>query len=468
MADNKTTLMNSRDALPGLWRRPVLHLQMLITLALLLGGGGVVYGVRHFIIQAFALLLLAVHSGLVVAFFRNAPRPLVALLLLSLAFPLLQIVPLPPAIWQAIPGRALIVQALELAGQSSDSWRPFSVDSMRTLASFCAMIVPASVLILGFSLSFRHRVWLAWTAIIVALAIALLGFVQLSSANTIAITQWITPDDDVLYGTFSNRNSGGLLFVIAAILTLALPYRSNFKHILAIGAVVLLLPLAAILTQSRTSMALLVVFLAFVGLRIVTALLSRKSSPDQPAQNGLAPKKGLANWQLCGIALLGLALPVLLAISLFSGGRAADSFERYSVIQNDRWERWDDSSYVIDRYWPAGVGMGNFDEVFQIDESLEYLSPPRAGRAHNDYLEVVIESGIVGPLLILAWLIWSVWALTRPGSPEGRWLRLGGFAVICCFAMQSIFDYPLRSQALITIAALAMLFMSRRGQERLQ
>lgn len=99
--------------------------------------------------------------------------------------------------------------------------------------------------------------------------------------------------------------------------------------------------------------------------------------------------------------------------------------------------------------------MGTFDEVFQLDESLETLYPPRAGRAHNDYLEILIEAGVLGVLMLFSWAAYiAVQAFrlfgTRAISPA-FYLTIAG-----CFAAQSMIDYPLRNQALLCIAALIL------------
>ncbi len=433
-------------------RQPVTQLQILLVLALLLGGGGIVYGVRHFLLQGFALLLLGLNAGLVADFFRHGPRMLVALLVLTVAFPLLQLVPLPPAIWQALPGRELAIESLALAEYPADSWMPFSLDPARTALAFFATIVPATLIVIGHGLPFAEKVRLAWTAFIVAVLILLLGVVQLSSGNTTLMTQWITPDADVLYGTFSNRNTGGLAFLLAAILAISLPVRGGMITRISVGAGVALLVLGVVLTQSRTAMTLLLVFVGILGLRGI-AMLRRKAG-------------GAGRKQMLAAGLVAAAIVAALGISVLSGGRAADSIERFSTIQQDRLERWDDGSFTAGRYWPVGAGTGTFDDVFQIDESLEYLSLARAGRAHNDYLELAIETGIVGPLLLLLWLGWGSYASLRGGPAEERWLRLAASASLVCIALQSVLDYPLRNQAMLSLAALMIVLLAWRREDR--
>jgi O-antigen ligase len=79
-------------------------------------------------------------------------------------------------------------------------------------------------------------------------------------------------------------------------------------------------------------------------------------------------------------------------------------------------------------------------------------------RAHNDYLELVIEAGVLG-LLVLAVLAIMLARLAlgqlRDQSPTIRGqviFALGTFTIV---ALHSQVDYPLRSMSLACIAAVA-------------
>ena len=105
--------------------------------------------------------------------------------------------------------------------------------------------------------------------------------------------------------------------------------------------------------------------------------------------------------------------------------------------------------------------MGTFDEVFQADESLENLTQRRAGRAHNDYLEVAIESGMACVILVAAWLAAWLFLTWRARLSSDRWIAWTGSAILLAIALQSIVDYPLRNQAMLSVAALAFLLLAR-------
>lgn len=438
-------------------RCPLVQLQFLLGLAVLLGGGGVVYGYRHMAIQLSAIAILALNAKEVRAFIREAPRFLVLLTSATVIFPLLQVIPLPPSVWQALPGRELVVQSYTVAGIDSESWFTFSVDPLRTLAAFCATLAPATFIAVGWSLSQRQRHLLAATLVGLAMGAFALGVVQLTSGNTAGLLQDITAEASVFYATFSNRNSTGIFFIIATMLLAALPL--PFRGVWPFGAAIagVLMVLAVVLTQSRSGMTLLLVLVAFVFARLAAAYLLGK---QEGTLTRLRPL-------LIGFAFAGALVVLAIAASVATGGRAAQSIDRFAQIDGDRLEMWDDGAFVAGRYAPTGAGTGTFDEVFQIDESLSYVSPARAGRAHNDYIELVIETGVVGPLLLVAWFAWLAMAVWQRRRDPDRWLAFAAWTSFICIALQSVLDYPLRNLTMLCVAAvlLVLLLPMRGGQQ---
>jgi len=109
----------------------------------------------------------------------------------------------------------------------------------------------------------------------------------------------------------------------------------------------------------------------------------------------------------------------------------------------------------------VGAGQGTFDEVFQVDESLENLTERRAGRAHNDYLELALEAGLAGLVLAGAWLVLIAWLSWRARRSSLRWAGWAGSSFLLAIALQSITDYPLRNQTMLAFAGLALLLLAR-------
>lgn len=427
---------------------PLAHLQVLVLLAVLLGGGGIGYGIRNFAIQGLALLLLAIHFPLVVRFWRESSVLLRILLGATLALPLLQLVPLPPELWQALPGRDLVVVSHRIAGVGDGAWFPLSLDRARTLVAFTGLIAPATIVMLGSLLPMREKILLGLTLVAGAVLALLWGLVQLSSANEAGLLYPINPRPDVLYATFANRNSTGLMLATCTALAIGLARWDRPRDLLVSAMVAGLLAVGTLATQSRSSIVLL--GLAF-GLVLLRLAWPQSRDAETPARQR----------RTAGILVGALAalLAIAVAFSAMQGGRVATSLARFDDGATDRPEMWEDGLYAAGQYWPVGSGMGTFDEVFQVHESLEYVSPRRAGRAHSDWIELGIEAGLAGLALALAWLAWAAAAAWRALRHGPYWPALAGGCGVAALALQSLLDYPLRNQTVLCIAALMVVLL---------
>lgn len=434
------------------WARgPLGQLQVLLCVTVLLGGGGSAYGLHNLAVQLLALLVIGLQSKRIGEFFKTAPRTLSGLVLLSIAVPLVQLVPLPPVVWQALPQRDLVVESYAIAGIGTNVWAPYSLAPVRTLVAFASTIVPFAMITIGATLATREKVLLAITFTLAALTAFFLGAVQLSYGNTVAIIFDGRTAADVLYATFANRNSTGLMFILALCVLVGLPYSQDRAYLLAALSAAVLLALGVILTQSRSSIVLLLVPVLLGTTRAVVELVKRRAF----AVSAMRLATAFVALSACGL---------LLAVGgfVFAGGRAATSFARFADTNTDRPEMWEDGLYAAGEFWPFGAGTGTFDDVFQIFESLEYVSQQRAGRAHSDWIEIAIEGGVFSLVLAAAWLVWTIFALRRVDGH--RWLVLGAASAIFALAAQSLVDYPLRSQSLLCIAGLLVALAAPRRE----
>ena len=427
----------------------LLSLATLMVVAIAFGGGGVRYGLANLVVQLTALGLVATYRDAFLRFWSKAPRLLTLLVAVSLAVPILQLVPLPHDIWSALPGRALAAEARAAVG--ANGWAPASLDSARTLVALTGLIAPLTVLSIGWAIK-RDRVFLlGWLVVAMGLVNVVLGIGQALSSDALTSFYPETPMPGVLFGTFANRNSTGLFLVCAlTFASLLPPVRGHPLELPARIAVCVLLLLAIVLTKSRSSLALAALPLLLAAARF--AINRFASSPQQ----GSGAKRALQLVTVALIALIG-------AGSLFATapGRLADTLERFDSKGDAREYIWEDALYAGERYWPAGAGMGTFDEVFQADEALENITPRRAGRAHNDYIEVAIEAGLPGLLAIGGWLVALVWLSWKARSSPQRWIAWSGAVILLAIALQSITDYPLRNQAMLSVGACALLLLGR-------
>lgn len=425
----------------------------LIVIACLFGGGGVAYGLFNLIVQLAALLVLALHGKSVWQFISSRPRALVVLVLATLALPLIQLVPLPPALWADLPGRSLLSESLAALGEPG--WYPATVSTGRTLVAFLGLIAPFALLALGLACS-REGLKKAGMAFVgMGVAGVLLGTAQLLGGNGTAqlYPENLTPG--AMFGLFANRNSTAIFLVCCLLLLCSRP-SGRFLSMAWIGtaSAAALLTVGVILTQSRTGLVLLLLPLGLIILRAISAMVERRTA-------GVRPRGNVGRIAISsGLGVVVVALCIAAGAGTLPQSRVATVLDRFNKTEEQRPAIWEDARFAAERYWPVGAGMGTFDEVFQIDESLENITPRRAGRAHNDYIEIAIEVGAAGFVLITLWALWVLWATWTALGTERRWEALSGTGVLLAIALQSLLDYPLRNQTMLCMAAFAIVLLA--------
>lgn len=421
----------------------------LLCVAFLFGGGGIGAALGNLCVQIVALAVLALNGSSFARFWNLAPIALRLLVAASLALPLLQVIPLPEPVWTALPARDLVARSLESA-DSGGGWMPFSANPLRTLLAFTALVTPLAVLSVGWSLPRDRLIDLGWIVVALGMLTVLLGVLQLGSQSEAYTLYGSARPGQIVVGTFANRNSTGLFLVMALAFAALLPSPRPHPAVGPIRvAVCALLLITVALTQSRTA---LVLATLPVLLGAIRAWGGMRGSPDRPSPAGRA---------LIALGALALMLGGLGTVLFTPPGRISATLTRFEAKDDPRRFIWDDASYSAGRYWPTGAGMGTFDEIYQVDESLENLTSRRAGRAHNDYIEITIEAGAVGLALVAGWFLLISWFTWRARGSSQRWPAWAGSASLLAIALQSITDYPLRNQTLLALAALALLLLAR-------
>ena len=424
----------------------------LLVAVILLGGGGTPSPLMELWVQMLAGLAALAWLWLSPPDARLLPRgafPWVLALLVAL-LPALQLVPLPPAIWTTLPGREVQVAALQLVGEE-ESWRPISLSPPRTLASLLSLFPPLLLLLMTAALAPEKRRWLIAAIAGMAILSALFGAVQLA-AGPAAPRLYAASHEFVVTGFQANRNSTADVLLIGlvalAATALAFPQAAGTKPGGErtprtggwwLGGLGLLLCLGTVLTASRTGIALLPVAL------LACWFLLRRGGAGRARERAAALAAGFLAAALAGAFLLrnNTALKTVAA--------------RFDFVGVSRLDIWADSLFVVQQYWPFGAGMGTFIPSYAAAERLEAVDPTLTNRAHNDYLELAVEAGAFGLLilaLVAALLAFSAIQASRRRARDSVQLVFGG-ATLLIVAAHSMVDYPLRSIALASLAAVA-------------
>ena len=138
------------------------------------------------------------------------------------------------------------------------------------------------------------------------------------------------------------------------------------------------------------------------------------------------------------VAAAGAAILAIIAAVLFEDtGRGVDVTSA-NWAERERRAHWGAAARMVVDHPVLGIGAGGFDEHFRGDTT-EWRFRISQGHAHNAYLQVAAETGVIGLaayLGLLGALIWRL--LARQG---GDWRSWGALAVTAAVAVHGIFDY---------------------------
>ena len=433
------------------WDGVAIAALVLLVFSFAFGGASHSHALRLALVElaSLPLLVLASRRLITTGAWRDHRFPL-GLLAALVAIPLVQLIPLPPAIWTGLPGRDQMVLALELAGLEP-GWSPLSLAPDKTWASALALLPPAALFLAVLSLSHIQRERLVQVCIAAAIGGILLGAAQLVSGDRLYLWEWAEAGQ--IRGFFANRNH------LASSLLVALPFavvwgaatlrrRDRRTNALWFGALftgLVIVALAAI--RSRAGITL---FAPVMLISLMAAWIAAGRGRPGP---GLLVLVGSIGAALTAVAIL--ALPPIL--------------QRFDTegAPEVRLERWPLVVETADTFLPLGSGIGSFDAVYRSVEPVEELDSTFFNQAHNEYLETWLEAGWLGIGLVLAFLVWYLrrcWtAWKAPPSREADLQRAASIS-IGVLLLHSAGDYPLRTVTLAVVFALCcgLLELARR------
>jgi O-antigen ligase len=172
---------------------------------------------------------------------------------------------------------------------------------------------------------------------------------------------------------------------------------------------------------------------------------------------------------------LGLAALLLFAViggAIFVGGetsltRVADTATT-GDLTTGRSNIWSVTMDVIAANMPFGAGLGAFGVAYTAHDTMSGLE--RVEQAHNDYLQVLADAGVVG-FIIGAFFLFQLFLLGRRATSikntYRRGIAFGALAGIFAILVHSIFDFVLHTTAVsvMFLILLALLAASLRAYD---
>lgn len=180
-----------------------------------------------------------------------------------------------------------------------------------------------------------------------------------------------------------------------------------------------------------------------------------------------------------GIGQIKVIFGMLLVLVVAGLSREISTRFSYSVRDApERFELWVDSLRIVRDFPWWGTGLGTYKEVivnYRPAKDLVMVAgipqPARVEYAHNDYLQFLVECGLVG-FILLVWGIIKTGAVLHRGLMESNnvdlqilgWSLVSGLIALVCHGVVD-FNFHIPSNALIFSLCLALALKLARKKE---
>jgi len=400
----------------------------------------------------FLFVIVAVHRAPLAL-----PRTMRVAIAILLVYPLVQLIPLPEALWRALPGHAAYAAVLErfAVSEGPATWRAVSVVPAATEYGWLALLPPLACLLGAMRLSPAHAARLMLLLAILAGAEGLLGLLQVApGGGGILYLGNEEPGQNTAIGTFVNRNHLAALLamtlpVIVGLLVFdmhpgrrrrqpsapALASEVRARRVLLFASAVLIL-LALLFTRSRAGVAAGLAGLVCSGIVLVRA---------RTASAGAARSRA-ANYIVAAMVAMAVVLALAIGIEPIRKGLAPGQLKASADFRAAIYAA---TLQAAREFIPFGSGLSTFADVFprfQAGDLGGYID-----HAHNDYLQAFMELGLAAPIVValfFAAYVTRMLALLRSeGARTFTLLQLGAGLGLLPMILHSLFDFALHMPA---------------------
>ena len=301
------------------------------------------------------------------------------------------------------------------------------------------------------------------------LIVALLAILQYFTARQTIL--WLREiDTSQPFGTFVNRDHFAgymellLGMPVALVATQAVRGEGRFVQIVA----ALLMGLAVLLTLSRGGTVSILLELLLIAV-LTRKRATRLRAERQNSRATLGAGKGRIEW--LGVATVAVVLAGIIGGILWIGAEplimrlatGTGDVNNPQSFEEARGTIWRDTWLLIKAKPWLGAGLGAYETAFSIYALEDNERGGQVAQAHNDYLQVLADTGIVGGLFLLWFLVLvlrAVVASTRVRDPLAAGIAIGCSGGIFGMLVHSFFDFNLQltSHALLFLVLCVTLF----------
>lgn len=374
--------------------------------------------------------------------------------------------------WTIVPGDVVLQATGGAFPAAPDGPRVLSLHPPSTFRALIALAALGLLVAGGMAaLTTRDARRLALGLLALGVVVALIALVQRSSGDGRIYTVWQPRFGSVGFGPFVNRNHFAGWMTMAAALGLGylmtVSSRLRLRHgswrdrllrlssrdsesALLAALALFVMGLSLVLTASRSGVGAFLVAFMLVGVCAVRRAVIRSRGLTAAACVG-----GLA------LGIIWVGLPAFSA--RFVQLRADESLP---VVGRE--ELWRDALRVIRTFPVAGAGLGTYTAVTPFFQNSAIPAP---NEAHNDYLQLVAEGGIlvgIPALLLVALFVREVRREFQASgtSAASYWLRVGAVAGLAAIAVQELVDFSLQMPGNAVLFALLCAIALHRHDDR--
>ncbi|HVR89979.1 MAG TPA: O-antigen ligase family protein [Novosphingobium sp.] len=360
-----------------------------------------------------------------------------------------QFLPLPPALWTHMPGRGAIAQGFALAGEPLP-WLTLSLAPWKSIASFAWWIPAIALFVAMRAESAPSARSLIWTITTVAAVSVVLGALQQAGTGYL----YIVTNYGEGPGFFANSNhQGSFVLTTLALWTGWIAAARQQPSRCGPGR----------FGGSQT------VLLAIAGLLIMGVLVSGSLACLSLLLPVTVASLFIARPQLrvaLPVIVVGAVVVVggFVAFLLF-GPIANDLTAKGAVAGISRGEFLVNGVKMLRDYLPFGSGVGTFQDLYRWYENPAQVGTTYVNHAHDDLLELLIETGLFGLAAVGLFLVWfapRAWNLWT--NERNHPVALAASVVIAVELLHSLVDYPLRTAAMSSVMAIACVLLVRQPE----
>ena len=326
-----------------------------------------------------------------------------------------------------------------------------SIDPAASLAAAAGVVPPLALFLLVSSLGIERRLRLIGWFVVFGLACLALGILQVLQGPDSSLRFFAISNRTEAIGFFANRNHFAAQLYATLLLTVAwsathgkrtfsrrAPMSGKMLWIAGMFCVSLLILSGLALARSRAGILFVLLAAAVIVVMSPTLLVA-------------LGRKGRGVHPMFFVAVAA----VLLLVGLLGADRFLQRFDA-GLVDQLRAMLNEVTYEAMREALPFGTGLGTFPSVYAVYEKSQNLRAEYINRAHDDWLEFPLETGIPGILLIALFLAWfglslyRVWIKPSTGQDVRLCITQQCASVVVLLVLfHSIVDYPLRTSSML-------------------